>query len=593
MSSYKRTQPAPSMQGTSAFHIHQGEALRAIAKEYPTMHAVVLEGVQNGIDAKAMRISVLIDFRDRCITIRDNGEGVSKDDFDARLRSIAKSVKEKGKLGQFGKGFVAPIDKCEFFEFTSIAQPHRRGYRQWRLANSLLKQNVINMIPFIRRDDLVYDNRVTENTSSGNVAWRSQLYIHKFTEDRLLSKMTMNNLVNDMLSNFGTAMRQHKTKISITLIPENGSPETKEFTHTEFRGEQLPARVIAAGSAGSTMFDLYVAQLVNGKRNGSVLFIEHGDVFSIPFKKLALNPNVRDMLPREVQEGLLSGLFEGRIIWGAKLNDNRTSFVSNDKLVDSLVSVEQWWNQFGRDIYIEAKEDNRHERFQMVGAQSINMIEQLYKQADPDSLIHRALQLFKIGSIGTKHFAVGGKQTEDDQTAVTTKTVRNEEAKKEKEKQQAKSGGDEGSTEKEGRSTKKNYGNPDHELPGHKPFIVRGPKGGRRKLVRGNSIGLAFQYDEMLHSLLPWELDEKTGTLKFNIRHPLWVRCEVKDRFLKSYQFKVALQALTLLTVSVDQRPSAEITFNELLKLEVEGLFLNDSWTKTAAKSSKSKKAEK
>ncbi len=73
---------------------------------YKTEQAIA-ELLDNSIDARILdtreKIDVHVDFKEKKITIKDNGHGMDKDDL-TNAMTIARGVKTSGKLGQFGIG---------------------------------------------------------------------------------------------------------------------------------------------------------------------------------------------------------------------------------------------------------------------------------------------------------------------------------------------------------------------------------------------------------------------------------------------------------------------------------------------------------
>ena len=95
-------------------------------------------------------------------------------------------------------------------------------------------------------------------------------------------------------------------------------------------------------------------------------------------------------------------------------------------------------------------------------------------------------------------------------------------------------------------------------------MLVTDPKGQTRRLVGKSSQGLVFDYESMKtdHSGLLWKFDLTECILSFNVKHPLWQACEVKDSALMRLQEHIAMQALTLQlqpeTFRIEQRKFAD-----------------------------------
>jgi hypothetical protein len=97
---------------------------------------------------------------------------------------------------------------------------------------------------------------------------------------------------------------------------------------------------------------------------------------------------------------------------------------------------------------------------------------------------------------------------------------------------------------------------PSGEHPGHMPFLVSGPKGQKRKVVRGHSTGLQFIYEELPGNENHWEFNRDSGALTFNTRSDVWDKMEqAGERNLILYQEYVAIKALELQLMPPPQRP--------------------------------------
>ena len=107
-----------------------GMLLRA-AQHYPTVHAVVLEAVQNACDpdVRAKEIWININQRDRSVTITDNGCGITEEQFLDRLATVSVQHRKGNEAtGKYGLGLISPLGKCKRFFFTSCPSPLTAGY---------------------------------------------------------------------------------------------------------------------------------------------------------------------------------------------------------------------------------------------------------------------------------------------------------------------------------------------------------------------------------------------------------------------------------------------------------------------------------
>ncbi len=131
-----------------------GKILVRLANEYPFVLLVILENVQNALDANARNVSVRINQKTSCITVRDDGDGVSVSGFQEALQSVCESAKSRGKLGQFGIGLISPLGKCERFTFTSSPRD-KDEFREWTFNTAEIEASKdMPNIPRRSRSDL-------------------------------------------------------------------------------------------------------------------------------------------------------------------------------------------------------------------------------------------------------------------------------------------------------------------------------------------------------------------------------------------------------------------------------------------------------
>src|SRR5437762_1001324 len=100
---------------SSAVGFHMGSTMLHLSGKYPTLLEVLLETIQNCIDKNSRDIWVTINQKSRNLTIRDDGDGVSGEEFNKALDQIGMTMKKESALGRFGLGLVSPVGKCEKF----------------------------------------------------------------------------------------------------------------------------------------------------------------------------------------------------------------------------------------------------------------------------------------------------------------------------------------------------------------------------------------------------------------------------------------------------------------------------------------------
>ncbi len=528
------------MVSKSKLEFHQGNTLAAVAETYPTLQKVTLETIQNAIDAGAIRISVVINFQKREILIQDDGEGASQAKFEKALRQICASQKGKDKLGRFGRGLIAPFGKCKTFMFTSCPHTKSNDYRTWTFTQDLLDQKNITGIPVEERRDIHF----SKSYSTGAVQWRTEMRILDFTEDRFLSMISTDSLASDILDSYGIAMRKKKASVLIEIIDKSGKVQKRTVTAEDFQGAKLEDFSILHKDCQKTIFRMFVARKIGSKRCGKVLCGEIGDTFRVNFQKTINTFPGRGLLSEEATKALTSGIFEGEITSNIHLHPSRKSFIIDDAFIGFLITVEDWYKKIGSKYVEEVEESNKDERYQELGLRSMKVIEELC--ADAQFGFKEVIGSFKQGTIGIGHVEVERQVGFQEESSLSTRGLNG--------KQHEKIAGE---------SSKRDA--PENEKKGHSPFSVSGPRGEFRKVVKSNSLGLQFRYDELPGSDRLWELNANEGKLIFNIKHRLWLKCEPHDNAVMRLQEYIAIQALTQLSLPKEMRETAELAFETVI----------------------------
>jgi hypothetical protein len=541
------TEPAGAQreQRSAQIRTNRGKALLFLASFYPSLLEVILEIVQNALDEGASRVWININYKSRHVAVRDNGRGTSIERFNQALASVATANrKERGSLGQFGLGLISPLGKCKQFRFVSCPESRVNGFNEWLFLTDDIVESVEDPhIPIRSRDDLTLASGIPGKT---RVDWRSEMTLSGFTEDAVISEIKVNELAAAICDRYGPTMRRNKTIISIDVLNKGGGRQNlPNVTAPAWDGQPLPESEFSHGASGKTIFRLFIAKKTVKGRHGKVLMGVIGDDFRIEFRHFANAVMRRDLLGKETLAALQSGLFEGEILCEkVTLHQNRSAFVDNEALLDLCIAIEEWTEQYGQKYMAEIKEDQQAERLQELGLRSMHVLENMLN--DP-ALAHllTVIKSFKFGTIGIGH-TEPPKSKVKGFTGLTLST-----------------------DGKPGFSRDQTGENKDHKVPKkehkeHTPLVVGGPRGQPRKIVRSSSLGLQFMHDAMEGSRDLWKLDTEQGVLIFNIRHPLWLMCDVKDSTLMRLQECVAIQALTLHGLPEEMRSAQRQAYDQL-----------------------------
>jgi hypothetical protein len=485
----------------------------------------------------------------------DDGEGVTKDKFEQALGQIFQTMKTSGKLGRFGRGLISPLDKCDMFTFTSCAKANGvNAYVEWKFISDEVKGLVVGEgIPMTPLKWHTYaPGRETSKKRSARgrtpiyVDWRTQVRVMKITKDRELTRLTPHQLNGAILERFGTVMHKRGVVVDIDYIDESNAKRAYKVEASGFEGQPIePVIFEVADSKVVTYFDLFIAPKQGKKkdRRGKVLFGERNDEFRFTTKTFW--DKVKSLgLPEEAIDALRSGIFEGEITaTRVKLHPDRKRFVDSDNFVDMCMCIEEWWNKVGKEIMGEIQNSSKEARFQRLGLVAISVVEGILEQRGLKDLIEN----FAFGTTGKGHADLPPKATQDNPAMSAPKL-----------KDTGKGSGAKG----------KDRVRPD-EMQGHTPITVQGPKGQRRKTVKGSSSGLQFAFDYMPRSSEAYTFDRENGILTFNCSHKLWFRCEVKDAYLIRYQETVAILALTEFGLPTDHEAVTKTFIGDFLQMQV------------------------
>ncbi len=550
--------------GLTGVGVHMGKILLRAASIYPSLLEVILEQVQNGIDANASEIWVTINQKAHKLSIKDNGDGATKANFEEALDTVGHSEKAEDKLGRFGLGLCSPLGKCVRHTFTSTPKSNPRGYITWTFETDKIREMKEVKVPHKARPDLHF--------GTTGVLWRTEVSLEKYTTDRFINKVTMASLCEGILK-YQHAMKHKNVTVHVTIEDAQGKRETRAVQAEDFQGTALEVQYCKGTDGGQTTFKLFLAKTSKAKKDGKVWVGEARNPFRIKFSTFLRSLPEGSKLNEETAQALLSGVFEGDILNSKiALQDNRRGFEPNDALLCFCVAIDEWYEKFGREHFEQTRTARNEQRYQNLGLRSMRVFEALIKSSTGEH-IQKFIESFKMGSIGTGH--VPRKHEPGEQLGIAVVPVASAEK------------ADNGGSDK---------GTPVNERKTHHPFVVQGPLGKKRKVVRSHSLGLSLAHEPLPGDKL-WEFDVITGTITLNIKHPLWVQCaERGDRMLLRFQEYLMVQALTVQVMPEDWRERVRSAADEATSLYAFTLIHGDSLTgiaPTASSNTNDKPAKK
>jgi len=538
---------------TSVLRPHTGMAIILAARTYMKVLQVILEAMQNSLDAGAKNVWVNINWKKRTITIRDDGNGVDRETFDRALANIGKSIKPKGKLGRWGYGLVAPLEKCEYFTFTS--QPKhtstsRPPYLRWRFDTNEIagSSEEIHLQP--EEVDMTFSR--SKNRKSNMVNWRTSVELFGVIDDRRITHVDDNELVETALEEFRGKMVKLGTQLHINVVPVTGEAYSRTVVAEPYSGEKLPEVEKREGN-GKTTFQVFLARRTGNKYAGKLSFGQTGDAFRVPSRKFV--QSAQGLLEPELAKALTSGVFEGEIVSNLlKLQANRTSFADDDDLFIFVAQLEEWYFEIGRAHFEAACDVAESERFNRTAEQALN---QLQKMLDDPGMKDLAdlVKTFPPNPQGVGVPVGGDTGDAEAEVAGDTKT---QTTKKPVKSGGGGGGGNGGSNGVGNGGGSSGNGGTTGEMDVDEEVFVPDPNGKSRRTVKVKNFGLRFGETDDIQD--PWTLDVAVGILWINTSHSLYSQCSDArnaDRVIQKYQQFVAVQALSLHALPEEWRESA------------------------------------
>lgn len=531
-----------------------GETLFAYAKTYPTLMSSLVEGMQNGIDNGATAVLVGIDLGQRQVIVADNGSGTTRERFEEALMSIGKSIKAKDKLGRFGRGLISPLDKCTSFTFAS--RPSGRGKtRRWTFRGEQIKKQHRDLtIPCDEIDKMPVLGKRYEPYLDGKFSsdWRTMVHLNGVTQDRVVSLVDLDELEAQVRTKLGLRMHKQGVAIRVVLIDADKHVQVRDINPVLYRGEALDIVTYHDPDVGEVTFQLYRAPKLGGRRSGEVSVMEADSDYPISMKEFSQQARGRgwsDDLDAAFK-ALGSGHFEGVITCkNIVLHPERNKFEYNDALQMLYLIIGQWFDEVGVGHFEDEQEATREARYQELGLASCERIRERLHDPAFASLWDSLRSVVEHGRLGSGHADPSRGEPDGFEDDSSLRTGQGGVGTPKTPREPGESGGSRSSGGERG---------PDR--PGDTPIGVTGPRGRKRQLVKGDSLGLWFEYSILPDSVRLWEFDFERGVLSFNVRHPIWVKLDETNgkhiaknrRWIMHLQEWLALEVLHLLLQAQD-----------------------------------------
>lgn len=538
----------------STLGMHQGEVLFRLANTYPTLLLTIIESIQNAIDVTADRIMICIDMPTRSVLVVDNGSGVTIDRFELALNSVGRGVKDKGSLGRFGLGLISPLNKCARFTFISAPAGRRRANR-WTFSGRHIKaQHHMVNIPRDELPSLPKLGRKFQEYAIDEFAqeWRTMVNMSGVTKDKVTSLVDLDELEHQVRHKLGPAMRRNKVCVRVVLVDDKGKVEQRDMRPAEYSGESLGVVAYEAEDTGRVEFELYRTAKLRGKRSGEVVVMELDGNYPLTMKEFANQARGSKLASPEVLKMLESGYFEGVIrCEKIALHPERTKFEYTDALKYLYLVIDQWYDEYGRAHFQAEQEETRETRWKEIAVRGIDSLREKLAQPEYSRLWDGLMSVVEFGRLGEGHVDPASGVPDGIEDTGTVRTGQGGVGVPRVPRPQGTNCGPRG-----GNTTDRQ---PDR--PGDKPIGIRGLGGQKRQLVKGDSKGLWFGFEQMPGNSNLWEFDRKLGILILNTRHPTWVKVDETDgrhlaknaRYLQHLLEWLSIEVLHLLLHYADE----------------------------------------
>lgn len=323
-----------------------------ISAVYPTPFAATKEAIQNAIDAGARRVEIVIDLfghrksEERCIIVRDNGKGMSREEFAEKMANVGLSEKaaDTETLGRHGLGLMSFLGKAHYYAFvtgpkTTKADRNWEGYTAHYFAREVLRGCKPIPAGMEERDgELIVPATSMPDLTKSPQWWNTEVTVKGFEVQRLT--IPLDSLEDDIRSDFNLAMRKHGTEVVVTYTDARGKTSTRTINARHFTGQRFKQYTVKGQQCGRVTFDMYRLQ----KPEGVVTLKTAHDSYTKDWKKMRESAVAQGM-DKDLAEALGSGYFEGVItVENCEWDFDRRGFKPTDELAwfELVMTISEW-----------------------------------------------------------------------------------------------------------------------------------------------------------------------------------------------------------------------------------------------------------
>lgn len=315
---------------------HYGRTLLHLASTYARPNQVILELVQNAIDAGAFNISIKIDGRKRNIYCADDGVGESFENLQHRFQRISEQQK-KGKIGHKGIGNLAALAIGEGSVLTTRPRGSRQRFYTVALNREKLEEMADEVALPCRREPKGF--RPGAQFKLGTDFAISTLLVVKGVRTAAMKPLKEAATIAQTIENrFAPQILKRK----IRILVEAGGHKT-QVQPAAFPG--TPEKTEIETPHGTVVFDIYSSPKAEKKPR---LAIVHGKTpeehYSVPFAPFL-------EVSEPIGQVFGSGLLQGNIYLPfCKITPDRDEFEYDDQLIVFWEILEEYAQTYGRQI---------------------------------------------------------------------------------------------------------------------------------------------------------------------------------------------------------------------------------------------------
>lgn len=510
-----------AIRGNIAVGFHYGRTLLHLADSYARPTQVILELIQNAIDAGAKNIYLKVvagrASRQRIIYCADDGAGASFEELEQRFQRISEQQKT-GKIGHKGIGNLASLAIAEGFSLTTRPGgplATRERYFTIKLSRTGLEEMAEGVtLPYLRETKEFRPG--AEHKLATDFGISTLLIVQGVRQAALRQLADASTIAQTIENRFAPQILERKIRIWVDagghrlLVQPAAFPGTPETTEIETL-------------SGTVRFEIFVG---TKPVKTPKLAVIHGktpeEQYAIPFGPfLEISPAVREVFN--------SGLLQGNVyVPFCRLTPDREEFEYDDELSAFWEALETYAKLYGRKILERISEEKRDVKIAQVLLGALRRLEKFLAG-------HREefIPLFR-GQVSEGHFGA-----ENGELAEPLRSVE---------------------------PTRRGPRQPGEPRPGPKSEQKRRihsgvTDSGSRRRVYNRQLGIQVEYrDPRPEEGRDWLSKREGSKIILNSLNPLWQAVESDSQAHTQYCFLLMLKELIL--APQDEGPAKEF-FND------------------------------